>query len=108
MKNEFGIRLDSNGYAPSIIQEDPTYCWKCGKSGPVERHEIFGNALRGKSKALGLWVPLCPACHRLSPDAVHKSGDAADELKQTGQTIAMVVYGWTMEEWNRRFYKNYL
>lgn len=108
MRNEFGVRLDSNGYAPSIIQDDPTYCWKCGKRYPTERHEPFGAALRGKSKALGLWIPLCRDCHRLSADSAHKSRETSDEMKASCQSHAMVVYGWTLDEWMDRFYKNYL
>ena len=79
MKNEFGVVLDRNGYAPSILQrgrrgicggEDaPGHCYCCGRREGrgflerLERHEPWGAANRQKSKALGLWVTLCRECH---------------------------------------------
>ena len=107
MRNEYGILLDHNRYIPSIMQDDSSYCWRCGKHGSTERHEPFGNALRDKSKALGMWLPLCRECHRTAPDSAHKSRATADAMRQATQQAAMLSYGWTMDEWMRRFYKNY-
>lgn len=57
-KNEYGEKLDSNGYAPSILHDKPV-CLICGRYGTA-RHEVyFGSAYRAKSKCLGLWVTLC-------------------------------------------------
>lgn len=102
--NEYGTPLDSNGYAPSLFPSNG--CWRCGAF-PVERHELYGAALRNKSKALGLWMNLCPACHRTSPEAAHQSKDFADHLKRMGQRAAMFEYGWDLAEWMKRFYKNW-
>jgi hypothetical protein len=65
MKNEWGAELDRNGYAPSIVQADTSKCFLCQRSGvKLDRHEIFGNAMRSKSKRMGLWVSLCHTpCH---------------------------------------------
>ena len=61
--NEYGEKLDSNGYAPSILHDKPV-CLICGRYGTA-RHEVyFGSAYRAKSKRLGLWVTLCPWCLR--------------------------------------------
>ena len=50
MKNEWGAELDRNGYAPSIVQADTSKCFLCQRSGvKLDRHEIFGNAMRSKS-----------------------------------------------------------
>lgn len=55
--NEYGEKLDSNGYAPSILHDKPV-CLICGRYGTA-RHEVyFGSAYRAKSKRLGLWVTL--------------------------------------------------
>lgn len=47
--NEYGEKLDSNGYAPSILHDKPV-CLICGRYGTA-RHEVyFGSAYRAKSK----------------------------------------------------------
>ena len=106
--NEYGETLDRNGYAPSLFLCDEGECWLCHKQGATERHEVWGASLRSKSKALGLWLPLCGACHRTSPKAVHQSEKTANRIKSLAQSIAMTQYGWDEEEFIRRFYKNYL
>lgn len=43
--NEYGEKLDSNGYAPSILHDKPV-CLICGRYGTA-RHEVyFGSAYR--------------------------------------------------------------
>ena len=45
--NEYGEKLDSNGYAPSILHDKPV-CLICGRYGTA-RHEVyFGSAGRRK------------------------------------------------------------
>lgn len=51
--NEYGEKLDSNGYAPSILHDKPV-CLICGRYGTA-RHEVyFGSAYRAKKKLQGL------------------------------------------------------
>lgn len=65
MVNEYGAKLDRNGYAPSIIQDEADEsCFVCYANGyydPLNRHEAFGGPFRDKSKRLGLWVSLLVA-----------------------------------------------
>ena len=66
MTNEYGAPLDRNGYAPSILQDDNSYCLIClgnGYNDPLNRHEVFGGPFREKSKRLGLWCCLCHSRH---------------------------------------------
>jgi hypothetical protein len=109
-KNEYGAPLDRNGYAPSIVQFQMDWCWQCGKRFPdyLERHEVYGAANRAKSKRLGLWVHLCPECHRTGKKAVHSSCESALKLKQAAQTAAMEEYGWNTDDFIREIGKNYL
>lgn len=37
--NEYGVKLDSNGYAPSILNQQPA-CLICGRY-HTARHEVF-------------------------------------------------------------------
>lgn len=106
--NEYCVRLDRNGYAPSIMVTEAGVCWWCDKNAPTERHEIFSGPLRKKSKELGLWIDLCPECHRTGKNAVHQSKDTAVRIKNMAQIAAMNKYGWTEEEFVNRFYRSYL
>lgn len=78
-QNEYGEKLDSNGYAPSVLHDKPT-CLICGRFG-VARHEVYFGPYRDKSKQLGLWVTLCPWCHQNGNTAVHTNRAADLRLK---------------------------
>ena len=108
--NEFGERLDSNGYAKSIVQSDTSMCFLCKRAtGKLDRHELMGGvANRQKSKAYGLWVSLCHyPCHE-GPTGPHMNAKTALYLHQVGQKAAMEAYGWTTEGFIKQFGKNYL
>ena len=115
MVNEYGVKLDSNGYAPSVLQPyilNPDavhpygdYCFLCCKTGDLARHEVFHGSNRQKSKALGCWVLLCPECHA----KLHAKDSTIDwSLKQVAQQIAMDNYGWTVDDFRIRFGRSYL
>jgi len=99
--------MDSNGYNPSILQDDLSYCYCCGRSAEkLDRHEIFGAANRKKSKELGLWVMLChQSCHL---GGVHTYPYKYIYLKQKAQRIAMKHYGWTKEEFIEKFGRSFI
>lgn len=106
-ENEYGAELDLSGYAPSIVDNGLGRCYLCGAKGyrALQRHEIFGASNRERSKLFGLWVNLCGPCH-YDITFVHVS--SRHKLKETGQKAAMDRYGWTKEEFIRRFGKSYL
>lgn len=113
MLNEYGEKLDRNGYAPSILQMQgcEPYCYLCLRNGgtdPINRHEVFGGPFRQKSKRLGLWCYLCHnSCHQ-GTDGVHNNREKELELKRRAQQAAMDFYGWSVEDFIREFGKNYL
>ena len=111
--NEFGEKLDRNGYANSILYEEADEsCFLCHANGytdPLNRHEVFGGAFRDKSKRIGLWVSLCHnRCHQEGKDSVHKSREKNLHLKRLAQMKAMKTYHWDTEDFIREFGKNYL
>ena len=120
MKNEFGVALDSNGYAPSIMPNRKDrfgypQCYCCMNGHDLVRHEVLYGQNRAKSKALGLWILVCPDCHRWIhggkqrwPKMEGLDDGLRLELKMTAQRMAMMNYSWTKEEFARRFGKNYL
>lgn len=92
---------DANRF--SIIQDDLSYCLKCGKPRRA-LHEVFnGNAERQKSKDYGMVVALCERHHSLA----HRNGQFTRELKQMGQSIFEEKVG-SREEFMRIFGRNYL
>lgn len=104
MTNDYGVQLDRNGYAPTIMQRAER-CYMCCKTGILQRHEIYGNAYRDKSKAFGLWVWLCPECHH----TVHfKHAEQKMWLREQGQITAQKRYGWSDNEFREKFGKGYL
>ena len=107
MVNEFGVTLDSNGYAPSIIQGYMGNCFECGRCDQkLDRHEVFHGPYRPKAKRQGLWVMLChERCHL---NGAHKNADIDRELKEIGQKRAMVAYGWSVDDFRKEYGKNYL
>ena len=84
------------------------YCVLCGSSLRIEKHHIFGGALRKKSEKYGLTVDLCHYCHNEPPNGVHFNKDKMLELKQYGQRKVMAEQGWTTEKFIEEFRKNYL
>ena len=99
--------MDRNGYNPSILQDDLSYCYCCGRTcEKLDRHEIFGGANRQKSKEFGLWVMLChESCHL---NGVHAFPKNYEYLKKKAQRIAMKRYGWEQIEFISMFGRNYL
>ena len=104
-KSEFG----RNGYAPSIMQLDTSYCYLCGRTDrKLDRHELFFGPYRTKSKNDGLWVMLCHfPCHE-GKDGAQYNREIRNRLSAEGQRMAMAVYGWTTEAFIARYGKNWL
>ncbi len=87
-------------------------CWQCGANGngdPLDRHHIFGGAMRKKSEKYGLVVYLCHnRCHIFGRNAVHQNAAVMQRLHEYGQKKAMEEQGWTEDEFRQHFGKNYL
>lgn len=103
--NEYGAKLDKNGYAPSVMGEMDR-CALCGRRDrALQRHECFHGAYREKSKNYGCWILICDLCH----EKIHHKGGGMDQLAKTMmQNKAMEFYGWGVDEFRDRFGKNYV
>lgn len=103
------MKPDRNGYAPSIMQTDTSFCYLCGRRDrKLDRHEPFGGAYRDKSKALGMWVVLCHEdCHE-GRNGAHGEAEVNELLRQEAQRAAMKAYGWSTKDFIREFGKNHL
>lgn len=99
----------------SILQKKDGRCLLCmvlddnhQQYDHIEEHHVFGGtANRAKSEAEGLKVYLCPAHHRLGPEAVHRNAEVARRLKKAAQAAYEDVYGHTRTEWMMLFGRNY-
>jgi hypothetical protein len=88
----------------SIIQKNKQ-CYVCGSVQSLERHHIWaGTANRKQSEKYGLTVYLCHEHHSL----MQLNYEFGLELKQYAQLKAMEHYNWTIEDFKKRFGKNYL
>lgn len=96
----------------SIIQKNKDRCYICGGAAcgdRLDKHHVFGGALRNKSEQYGLTVFLHhEKCHIFGEYAVHKNAAVNRRLQAKVQAKAMKHYGWTVEDFRGLFYKNYL
>lgn len=95
----------------SIIQEDTSKCYLCGRNGSadrLEKHHVFGGSNRDFSEADGLTVHICgERCHRNGTFSVHRNKDIAAFLHRKGQIAWMQKYG-SFEEFRKRYGRNYI
>ena len=96
------MKLDRNGYSPSLLNKADNECYLCHKQGALQRHEIYGASNRDFSKKLGMWIDVCPRCHSL----IHNNPVDHIPLKQEGQRIFEREYG--HERFVAVFSRNYL
>lgn len=92
----------------SVLTDDLHHCIFTG-SPVVERHHVFGAALRKKSEKYGFIVPLHPTLH---PNGIHfkptpENKQIDKKLKSMCQKYYEEHIG-THDEWMQEFYKNYL
>jgi hypothetical protein len=98
--------------AESIIQKDKTKCFICGQNpcgDPLDKHHCFGAALRSKSEKYGLTVYLHHnKCHIFGENSAHRNSQINRKLQAIAQKKAMQMYNWTVDDFRKEFYKNYL
>ena len=97
----------------SILQQDPERCWLCGKpaewNDPLDKHHVFGGALRKKSERDGLWVKLHHyRCHEDGPQSVHRCAEIRRQLQAAAQRAWMKERNAGVEEFRAQYYKSYL
>lgn len=89
----------------SIIQEDMTCCYVCGRYGTERHHIFFGNPNRSLSEKYGLVIGLCPEHHR-GKTGVHQNRELDLTMKRVGQRMFNRTY--PEDDFLAVFGKNYL
>lgn len=96
----------------SIIQADKDQCYICGgyaNGDPLDKHHVFGGAMRRKSEKYGLTVYLHhKKCHIFGKNSVHRNAEMNNALKKDAQKKAMKYYGWTVDDFRNEFFRNYM
>lgn len=91
----------------SIIQTDWDRCFICGGIA-TEVHHVFPASNRPLSDADGLTVHLCHACHNEPPNGVHFDAELANRLKAVAERCWCDRYGKTIDDFIKRYGKNYI
>ena len=90
--------------AKSIMITEKGKCYICRRFIQTEEHHIFEGANRKASEKYGLKLDVCRFCHR----DIHDHPAKHAYLKPAAQYRAMYVYGWTIEDFRKRFRKSYI
>ena len=96
----------------SILQKDNTRCFICKQNAcgdPLDKHHVFGGALRKKSERHGLTVYIHhDKCHIFGKLSVHANADVNRQLQAFAQKKAMKVFGWSVADFIGVFYRSYI
>ncbi len=91
----------------SIVQKE-IKCYVCGTSQNIHIHEVFFGKNRQKSIEDGCCVYLCGKHHNQSNEGVHFNHNLDLELKQTLERKWIEYYNKTIDDFIKRFGRNYL
>ena len=98
--------------AKSIIQQDKTRCFLCGRNGSfdtLDEHHVYEGPNKPISEKYGLKVYLHHnECHIFGKNSVHNNARVNKALKAVVQKRAMKHYGWSVEDFIDKFGKNYI
>ena len=90
------------------MPDNPPLWYNKRINGNVVRHEVFfGIRNRQKSIDDGLVVFLTPKMHNMSNQGVHFNKEFNNELKKVGEQVWLNYYGKTIEDFIKRYGKNY-
>ena len=91
----------------SIIQNEKK-CIVCNTTLNIHTHEIFFGKNRKKSIEDGLCVYLCGKHHNQSNEGVHFNHELDQYLKKVAEQSWLEYYNKTIEDFIKRYGKNYL
>lgn len=94
-----------NGYGKSLFPTEDGECFICGYVGDTARHEVLHGANRSLSKKFGLWIAVCPRCHR----NIHAEDNGKYlYLKESAEERFLHEYNVSIDEFISIFGRNYL
>ncbi len=90
----------------SILQ-DKKQCYVCGSS-IIHTHEVYYGKNRKKSIEDGCCVYLCPRHHNMSNDGIHFNKDLDLKVKKEMEKRWLEYYNKTIDDFIKRYGKNYI
>lgn len=91
----------------SIMQKDKR-CLVCGMPLNIHTHEVYFGKNRQKSIEDGCCVYLCGKHHNQSKQGVHFDHNLDMEIKKEMQVCYMMIYNKTIDDFIKRYGRNYL
>ena len=92
----------------SVMNDNPPL-WRNFRFNGSHRHEVFfGTRNRQKSIDDGLVVYLVPELHNMSNKGVHFNEEFRNMMQQEGQRRWMQYYNKSIDDFRKRYGKNYL
>lgn len=92
----------------SILQERKE-CYKCKTTNALHIHEVYyGAKNRSKSIEDGCCVYLCPRHHNMSNEGIHYNKEFDKEVKQSMESRWLETYNKTIDDFIKRYGRNYL
>ena len=92
-----------------IMCDNPPY-WRNFRFNGSERHEIFEGRTGNRKKSIedGLVIFITPEQHRTGKNSIHLSPQEWIWLKEIGERTWIEYYDKTIEEFIKRYGRNYL
>lgn len=86
------------------------YWWKNYRFPGSERHEIFEGRTGNRDKSIedGLVIFTTPEIHRTSKNSIHLNPQKWMFLKELGEKVWLEYYEKNIDEFRKRYGKNYL
>lgn len=91
----------------SILQKEKK-CYVCGTSQNINIHEVYFGKNRKKSIEDGCCVYLCGRHHNQSNAGVHFNKELDQQLKQDMEYQWMYYYNKSIDDFIKRYGRNYL
>lgn len=91
----------------SILQ-DKKKCYVCDTTLGLHTHEVFYGKNRQKSIEDGCCIYLCGTHHNLSNQGIHFNHDLDIKVKEQMEQKWLEVYNKTIEDFIKRYGRNYL
>lgn len=91
----------------SLLQDEKK-CYVCNTTYNIHIHEVFFGKNRKKSIEDGCCVYLCGKHHNQSNDGVHFNSKLDSELKKQMELYWLKEYNKTIDDFIKRYGRNYL
>jgi hypothetical protein len=85
---------------------DTDRCFICKTNYNLEKHHIMNGPFKKASEKYGLLIKVCPNCHTMAANSIHRDSLLRKRLKQVGQEYFEQSH--SREEFIKIFDKNYL